>query len=965
MKKVFTFLCLWAVAAIATTAQAQYQGSAPAAGTFYLYNVGTGTWLGENWTNSAKSPVQAELSSRGLDFDLVAQTDGTYEIQPKMGGNNNLYNTSASGSNLYLNQSAGNSYWYFTLVDGATDTYTMYSLNSSNNPRYFGTDSSGHAYTDTNSSNVYNQEWKLVTREDRIAYEKSIASEHNPVDMSWLILGGTFPTGTDTRYTDTSIWQGTRSSNGNHGGFESWDDVWELYYISSNLNIYQELQEVPNGTYRMTAQGVYSPTRDTGMSYDLYEAYINGNDPTRGYFYANDTYDLMANAYSFATESQTTANGTELKSSDEGKSIFVPHSTAQFDYYMEQGQATTTLDFEVDEGYIKVGFYVAHSNDEFIVIDNFCLYYYGDGSNEDLYTFSPDDYYMYNVGTGMWLGENYQHTDMWTTHAELSPRGLDFTFTTLSNGTWRINPRFGGSEYLHADRSTSYDLYLDYYADTDVTPWLFTLVEGTEDEYYVTASVNDVEYVLGADSYGRPTTNPEKVVSGTDTWKLYTRAERIAEAVATATGDNPVDMSWLIKDGTRANGDSRSSNAWTTTGVAGTGHYTPSLNAMYGYTWEYYGITTGGVYQTISDAPDGVYKLNAYATYCPLDGANRTYDDYLAYQDDSQPGRGVVYVNDGEAPMPNTFDLTSTTSETNYKTYKLNDDLYTYSGYNEVANSFYSGMIITEYATGKATDGKGLTVGAKTTNEQVFSHTSYTTGRGWMLMKDFYMYYYGTTPATTGEFTITDAGYATYYTDVPYIMPDGVIGTTVTAVENETEEDGGRKLTMAWEYDAGSTVPANTALVLKGEAGTYTYYTDANNSDAAPEGNLLGGYTATYYANDGTTFGPDDTTNYFFVLSYGTDDLADTIGFFYGNDYGTTFKSEPNKAWLTVPQADAMNVKFFSLLGGGDAPDGINSVTAAGEGTSNGPVYNLQGVRVNDMSRKGIYIVDGKKVIVK
>ena len=44
------------------------------------------------------------------------------------------------------------------------------------------------------------------------------------------------------------------------------------------------------------------------------------------------------------------------------------------------------------------------------------------------------------------------------------------------------------------------------------------------------------------------------------------------------------------------------------------------------------------------------------------------------------------------------------------------------------------------------------------------------------------------------------------------------------------------------------------------------------------------------------------------------------------------------------------------------ATTGINEVNT---GVNTGAIYNLNGVRVNNMTKKGVYIVNGKKIVVK
>ena len=72
---------------------------------------------------------------------------------------------------------------------------------------------------------------------------------------------------------------------------------------------------------------------------------------------------------------------------------------------------------------------------------------------------------------------------------------------------------------------------------------------------------------------------------------------------------------------------------------------------------------------------------------------------------------------------------------------------------------------------------------------------------------------------------------------------------------------------------------------------------------------------------------------------------------------------ETHKAYLALTAEEANGVKFFALgtTEGGESVDGINEVTAS---DSKNEYFNLNGTRVNTL-HKGIYIVGGKKVVIK
>lgn len=203
----------------------------------------------------------------------------------------------------------------------------------------------------------------------------------------------------------------------------------------------------------------------------------------------------------------------------------------------------------------------------------------------------------------------------------------------------------------------------------------------------------------------------------------------------------------------------------------------------------------------------------------------------------------------------------------------------------------------------------------------------------------------------TGSFTITAAGYGTYYTDQAFIMPTGVQGGVITAVATPNS-NGIAKATTNWKYKAGSVVPANEALLIKGAANTYDYTITESNASATAD-NLLKGSTV---AVTPTSAVP----SYYYMLSYGKNENANVLGFYYGNSDGSAFLSGANKCWIELPQSgSSVRGLIFDF---NDDVTGINSIDAA-EGVK--AVYDLQGRRVVAPKAGNIYIVNGKKVLVK
>lgn len=189
----------------------------------------------------------------------------------------------------------------------------------------------------------------------------------------------------------------------------------------------------------------------------------------------------------------------------------------------------------------------------------------------------------------------------------------------------------------------------------------------------------------------------------------------------------------------------------------------------------------------------------------------------------------------------------------------------------------------------------------------------------------------------------TEEGFGTFYTDKNYVLPQGLTAFGYTSI------DGNNTLTKSVEYVAGDIVPANTAVVVKGAKGSYNYYNTEETATKTIEKNLLKGVTT-----DTKIEAKSGVKRY--ILTRADDGI---LAFYRTNSGNINVKA--NRAYLEVPTA--MAVASFSLEG---SATGINNVvtTAAKQG-----IYTISGVRLNATTTKelpaGIYIVDGKKVIVK
>ena len=198
---------------------------------------------------------------------------------------------------------------------------------------------------------------------------------------------------------------------------------------------------------------------------------------------------------------------------------------------------------------------------------------------------------------------------------------------------------------------------------------------------------------------------------------------------------------------------------------------------------------------------------------------------------------------------------------------------------------------------------------------------------------------------------VSDATYATYYNSTATQLPAGVQAATI-----DKANSGTNTLNINWRYDgdgANNVIPGGTAVMLKSEAGNYKLTLLPDNTDTAPTGNLLHGSDVRT-----TTTGGDK----YYKLAYGKKGSANenVVGWYYGAENGAAFSIEGGKAWLALTNESARNADFFTLDDGYTTMiDAVNQ-----ERPIDNYYYNLRGQRVSQPT-KGLYIVNGKKVVIK
>lgn len=195
--------------------------------------------------------------------------------------------------------------------------------------------------------------------------------------------------------------------------------------------------------------------------------------------------------------------------------------------------------------------------------------------------------------------------------------------------------------------------------------------------------------------------------------------------------------------------------------------------------------------------------------------------------------------------------------------------------------------------------------------------------------------------------TIGKTGYSTFY----YSSNDAVLPVGLTAYTYGIKTDENvTKLVSTHQFNVGDTIPAECAVVVKGNTGTYSITLQDKKSTKKYD-NILKGtyYTKELEANGNTQY---------YMLSL--DAKGENVGFYWGATDGGHFTNKAHKAYLAIPKSAGSKISSFILDPEGDSATGIEKIE--GNGTATPAIYDLSGRRTLNPSH-GIYIMNGKKIL--
>ena len=178
---------------------------------------------------------------------------------------------------------------------------------------------------------------------------------------------------------------------------------------------------------------------------------------------------------------------------------------------------------------------------------------------------------------------------------------------------------------------------------------------------------------------------------------------------------------------------------------------------------------------------------------------------------------------------------------------------------------------------------------------------------------------------------VTKAGWSTLYLDYNVVVPEDVVCYAISGVEG----------TSVILDEVTGVLPANTAVIVEAEEGEYTF--EVTEESAVVESEMLGTTKNEYITKDA------------YVLSI----VDGNVGLYKAQMAGGVWLNNANKAYLPASVANGAASYSFRF---GEGTTGISEVK--GDNGNVKTIYDLTGRQVNAVER-GIYIINGKKVLVK
>ena len=393
----------------------------------------------------------------------------------------------------------------------------------------------------------------------------------------------------------------------------------------------------------------------------------------------------------------------------------------------------------------------------------------------------------------------------------------------------------------------------------------------------------------------------------------------------------------------------------------------------------------GTYYAHFSQAPENVYcriqntATGRFLTLCGIKAAAKTTDGFsfekslkLIYENDAKGNPMTVFLRNG-------FPVDGNDNIINEANLVANNIQY----HNLVTENEYS----TEYELTMEETNDGVKIYTSFNGRE-----SYLTDEGgeWATMqsnpaKNIKWHVYKLDGSDTGSFGANaksefsgdnnygESGkyYTTMYTYFPYQLTEGVKAYYLPLAEATFDKD---KKEVYFTEVSGGVVPMNSAVILECSDiydGTNNILiplmTNQNPSETFQDDNLLTGYISLYdESGEGPNLVENNKSTMYILSKIGQD-----LGWFHFSAPNMT----PNKAFLDLTdhmellEQNNINVREVKFNFGRDDDEATGIISKRFADDVDGQLFDLNGRRVNNGNtydlKKGIYISNGKKIVIK
>ncbi|MGM9710510.1 MAG: hypothetical protein ACI3YO_00635, partial [Prevotella sp.] len=154
----------------------------------------------------------------------------------------------------------------------------------------------------------------------------------------------------------------------------------------------------------------------------------------------------------------------------------------------------------------------------------------------------------------------------------------------------------------------------------------------------------------------------------------------------------------------------------------------------------------------------------------------------------------------------------------------------------------------------------------------------------------------------------------------------------------------------------GYYVPANNGVLVKSANDRVSYYYPYKKDETIklPDNQLKAAPA------EGDVFTAEKDYLYY-KLAYNNYDDKKGLGFYWGAAGGGAFSVKAGTAYLAVPTPSGSAAKGFSFSGATTGIDATNGV----EAEKVREIYTIAGQKVSKMSKPGLYVVNGKKTVIR